>query len=239
MNHGEADRRQDISGVDRGRPRWWLACVRLTTVIGLVCALANWGWQSVAGLSLSLLVIASLAVVAVWGGEDDHDLREIATASGRLTVLLTAAAGLLAATQAWALLVILLLMATSPQADLVRRVRTWLSASESPEDREGAARAQDAPRLETAPASPFNPPVPADLTGLDDAALVLAWRHSFVQLEAARSEQQRLQVVARRQQLLDELERRCPDGVARWLASGARAQSNPQRFLDRDRRQSS
>jgi len=39
-------------------------------------------------------------------------------------------------------------------------------------------------------------------------------------------------VVQLRQRYLDELQRRCPQGVARWLASGARAAGNPMTYLE-------
>jgi hypothetical protein len=236
MDDGEADRRRDLSGVSRNRPRWWLACVQGAVVIGLVCGLVLWGWQSVVGLAVSLLVIASLAVVAVWGGDDTHDLRRTATVSVLLTLGLTAAAGLVAATGAVGVLVIAVLAAASPHVDLLRRVRNSIGPSATaPYDPTVARPPHDAgPERGPGPSPPS--PSAEDLAGLDDAALVLAWRRSFVQLEGARSELERLVVVTRRQQLLDELERRSPEGVARWLASGARAQGNPQPYLG-ERRQ--
>lgn len=56
------------------------------------------------------------------------------------------------------------------------------------------------------------------------AELCLAWRSSFLALGRLRHDRdtvQRGQVVASRQQYLDELEARDPAGFARWLAEGA------------------
>ncbi|MGN6131264.1 MAG: hypothetical protein ACTHOK_13080 [Nocardioidaceae bacterium] len=71
-----------------------------------------------------------------------------------------------------------------------------------------------------------------DATKLDDDQLCYAWRISFAHLRAAHSVVERAWLVQRRQEVLDELTRRHDAGVARWLASGARAASNPRRFLD-------
>jgi hypothetical protein len=74
-------------------------------------------------------------------------------------------------------------------------------------------------------------PLPHDLSALDDAALCLAWRRSYLMLEEAPNGPDRIALVVQRQLYLDELQRRCPSGVAAWLASGARASSNPMPFL--------
>ena len=70
-----------------------------------------------------------------------------------------------------------------------------------------------------------------DVRQLDDRALCLAWRHSYPMLMAARSPEERLAVVQRRQEYLDELHRRSPEGLAAWFAAGGRASSNPLPFL--------
>jgi hypothetical protein len=75
-----------------------------------------------------------------------------------------------------------------------------------------------------------------ELRNLDDEALCLAWRRSFLLLDGARSAAERLAVVEQRQQYLDELHRRSPKGLAAWLASGARASGNPLPYVDDARR---
>lgn len=66
---------------------------------------------------------------------------------------------------------------------------------------------------------------------LSTPELVRAWRLSFNLLFSAPSNAARSAVVARRQQYLEELERRDPSGLQRWLASGARVSSDPGRYL--------
>jgi hypothetical protein len=85
-----------------------------------------------------------------------------------------------------------------------------------------------------APVSPppiaASPPVVA-ARDLSTGALCLAWRRSFVELQRAADESARQRVVRLRTEYLDELERRDRAGFARWLGSGARAGSDPQRYL--------
>jgi hypothetical protein len=61
--------------------------------------------------------------------------------------------------------------------------------------------------------------------------LCVAWRHSYHQLVLAADEPARRQVVQRRQDFLDEIERRDGRGFRRWLDSGARAGGDPGPYL--------
>jgi hypothetical protein len=70
-----------------------------------------------------------------------------------------------------------------------------------------------------------------ELSSLSDAALCQAWRVSFSELRDSPSQSQRMRIVEERQQYLDEFERRNPEGLMAWLASGARAAANPSRFI--------
>lgn len=69
-----------------------------------------------------------------------------------------------------------------------------------------------------------------DLTRWSDEQLCWAWRVSYGQLAHAPGHKlDRLALQRRR--YLDELERRNPTGFAAWLGSGARAPSNPARYI--------
>jgi hypothetical protein len=57
------------------------------------------------------------------------------------------------------------------------------------------------------------------------------WQASFAVLRLAEAPRARLHVVVVRQQYLDELERRDPEGFNAWLASAASPAGNPQRFI--------
>jgi hypothetical protein len=122
---------------------------------------------------------------------------------------------------------ILGLAATSRTARV--RARAWLVDKQSrdgvddpPTPRPSVVGPDEAPALST-----------ATLRDLDDAALCLAWRRSYVQLQQTTSASARIRHVQQRQLLLDELERRDPAGLAAWLASGCRAAGNPLPYLAR------
>jgi hypothetical protein len=78
------------------------------------------------------------------------------------------------------------------------------------------------------------PPPPTPET-LSTPELCLAWRRSYLALLDVTSSPARCKIVRLRQCLLDELERRDPDGFTRWLDTGARAGSDPGRYLSPDR----
>ncbi|MFI7068407.1 hypothetical protein ACIBL3_45990 [Kribbella sp. NPDC050124] len=61
--------------------------------------------------------------------------------------------------------------------------------------------------------------------------LCMAWRRSFVELQRAESAEAMAGIADLRREILDELERRNPLGFDHWMASGARAPSDPSRYL--------
>jgi len=85
---------------------------------------------------------------------------------------------------------------------------------------------------------PSPPPPPEEPERLPDAAdlptyaLCRAWQRSYLALIDMPDGPTRDDVAAWRGSLLDELERRDPVGFDRWMHSGARAGSDPSRFLD-------
>ena len=70
---------------------------------------------------------------------------------------------------------------------------------------------------------------------MTDRELCLAWRRSYVELEHADSAETRASIARFRGWVLDELERRNPTGFDDWLASGARAPSDPARYVIRSK----
>lgn len=70
---------------------------------------------------------------------------------------------------------------------------------------------------------------------MTDRELCLAWRRSYVELERADSARIKASIARFRSQVLDELERRNPAGFEDWLASGARAPSDPTRYVLRSK----
>ncbi|HEY2060301.1 MAG TPA: hypothetical protein VGH57_18175 [Amycolatopsis sp.] len=88
-----------------------------------------------------------------------------------------------------------------------------------------------APRAKVPPVRFSVVPPPLVAADLATDELCVAWRRSYLELLRAVDEPTRQRVVVQRQEYLDELERRDSLGFARWLDSGARAGSDPRRFL--------
>ncbi|TDP89951.1 hypothetical protein [Labedaea rhizosphaerae] len=71
----------------------------------------------------------------------------------------------------------------------------------------------------------------AELVRTDTAEICWTWRRSYVALQQARKIDDRLKIVLLRQQCLDELSAREPSGFHAWLSAGARAASDPTRYV--------
>jgi hypothetical protein len=220
----------------------WVSFCLLTGVTGAVGA-----------LDLSLASAAALfAVVAVTGGvaamvasnPDDplrlpgdrwRSVRSWSVLAGSVSV---AAVGLGSLLGGWAA-ALLLALAVGTSPGIARRWIGWFQGPSDPEQplpqtAEPCVGESSAAAVVTSYAA-GGPAVielgPADPGLLTDEALCLAWRRSFGALERSGTAAQRMEVVEHRSALLGELERRSPDGVAAWLASGARAAGNPARFV--------
>jgi hypothetical protein len=79
--------------------------------------------------------------------------------------------------------------------------------------------------------SPWQPPV--SLLGTSD--LGIEWLRTTSALASPVESAARQQIVRRRQETLDELERRDPAGFARWLVAGAATDSDPATFVRGER----
>jgi hypothetical protein len=209
-------------------------CIYLATTTGLLCVIANWGLR---GAIVSVVLVAAAAAPvasAVWAGDGRRAVPRIARVALAAGLIAPAIIGLIAVFKFAGVLIVLILAATTPALTslLQARRRTKEDPSavqpESTAPRVPATAGQLASGLAAGPAR--------DLRSLDDEALCLAWRRSFVLLEAARSAAERLSVVEQRQQYLDELHQRSPEGLAAWLASGARASGNPLPYVGDARR---
>ncbi len=99
-------------------------------------------------------------------------------------------------------------------------------AQATPPRRRRKPAAAPEPEGRTVPSAPTMP----NVTAMTIGELCQAWRHSFTVL-AKSNAGGRLRVVELRQACLDELQVRDPAGFARWLGAGARAASDPSRFL--------
>jgi hypothetical protein len=97
-------------------------------------------------------------------------------------------------------------------------------------DSYSAKRTSPSPALVAPPAIMAAQPAVAAVD-LTVGALCLAWRRSYLELQRTTDEPTWQRVIRLRTEYLDELERQDREGFARWLGSGARAGSDPQRYL--------
>lgn len=229
-----------------GRYRFLWSCWMMLAVT-LGTAIALFGLPLHQALSLVVVVATVGFVCAMMVGAALHAPR--ATGGVTRSVARALMVGLLSGVCAlgtaglWMLLgslslvVVFLSAALSPWAlasALRRRSRLQVdrepptpAVSQAP-DRAGARQTDDLLRS--------RPWMCAPTRSMPDDALCLAWRTTYAALEQQLSLSARIQVVQRRQELLDELERRNAQGFSAWLESGARAAGNPSRFLRSDDR---
>ncbi|MFI7061312.1 hypothetical protein ACIBL3_10035 [Kribbella sp. NPDC050124] len=207
-------------------------CVWLATVTGILCLIYQWGVPGTIVCALLGAVTGAAVASAVWPEEDEgwHAVRGIGRCGLAAGMLVPGAIGLMAAFGFAGVLIVLFLVCTAPGVVSLVRER-WFPAKDRP-----AQQDQPVPAPPSRPATHEPTVEPPPLAVMDDAALCLAWRRSFVRLQSARTATERLAVVEQRQQYLDELHRRSPGGLAAWFASGARASGNPLPYVDEDRR---
>ena len=200
------------------RERLWRVCADGTAVVGALCAIDEWGWQlSVAGAISTGFLFVILGLPFTEG--TFAAMRRLYARGALVGIALVAASGLVMVGRVAGAVLVAMLAASSPRLRELVRARWAMEPDEEP-----------APSgvLTTDPL-----PEPTDVSQLDDSALCLQWRSTFVALQASRSAAHRLRVVRQREAILDELQRRCPEGFDAWLAAGARAPSNPLPFVRR------
>jgi hypothetical protein len=233
----EATRSSGAGGRDPGTSRGKSQtartyCLYLATTAGLVCAIGSWG---LGGVVLSAVILATATAIlasSVWGADGRSAVPGIVRVSLGTGLITPAAVGLIAVFKFAGVLMVLIFAATTPR--LVAFVKARRQAQGDPPVEppvSGTPRGSATPLADGPEADPAR-----ELGSLGDAALCWAWRRSFRLLEAAGSAAERLSVVEQRQRYLDELARRSPEGVAAWLAAGARASGNPLPYLDDARR---
>jgi hypothetical protein len=220
---------------------WWMAA-RSTIALGLVCGVGVWGVWGPVSSATAIFTIAFLMAVLL-----GKRLWTSTRIGFTLALVLIACAGLPAAFGWSGVLLLALVVATSPVVRLmvgtgrlsgVLRQSVAGDSGASPDDPGLRVDSCSAPRG-TADGSWRTLALCAEIPDangvptLDDHALCQAWRRSYVRLEASRVAEARLEVVRLRQAYLDELVRRHPAQVRHWLASGARAAGNPMPFLER------
>ena len=218
-----------------GRPALVLAAP-FAAVLAVVGVLALDG-SGVYGLAVLTLLVGGAWAGAAWEGSRDgatalaEGLRAATRTGGGLLVVCGAAqlAGTAATLVAGALLAAAALLRGSGRAAAV-----------------GAPIADepDSPVI----LSPLHPAAPTFRIGstgsvrsapppvrdLDTRSLGEEWVRTTALLDASPEPATRVAIAARRQAVLDELEGRDPEGIARWLAPGTDRGGNPAEFVRED-----
>ena len=220
------------------RGPWTVSAV----LVGLTGALAAYSaWPFVAFAS-AFIWTTLLVAVTVWSYRDEGEVPWY-----RPWLIGVAAAVAVVALIGWSLLmgfvgvllVLLIALSSPPAVRGAHRLARWARRGTR---REQLQELADPPRyggVMTAPSRsavvlddlpvvscPARPPA-----AMDDEELCWAWRVSYVALQHAPSVPARLGAVQTRQQYLDELERRNPEGLTAWLYSGARAAGDPRPYI--------
>jgi hypothetical protein len=229
----------------------WLVVASALTALGLSVAVAAWPPEAV--LTFFLLATVVAAGTASVTSEEGEGLpwRKAVKAGVLAGAAVVGAGGLIDLLGAWGFTLVVLTTAACPALvqgaiRLASRLDADATVFDTPTlavDDEWFAddppeRPVDRPR--STPALVFPPAADEAWMGrpvetMDDAALCLAWRSSYVALQQVCSLPRELRIIERRQELLDELERRNARGFSAWLASCPRAAGDPSKYLEEPR----
>jgi hypothetical protein len=209
----------------------WTTLTAAMMAIGCLAALVVGTVASVLGMFVSLAVLGVM-IGLVQQRDDGPGARRKAVIAGVLaSTALVAIGGLVGFLGPEVLWLVVAAALASPWV-LGRCARLGRKLAAAPAPPTPLEAAEPTP----AAADPASPALSGE-TGcedphlLDDRALCLAWRRSFIALEQCRSVAMRVRVVQLRELYLEELERRNPAGLSAWLESGARAAGDPSRYL--------
>ncbi|MDN5796659.1 MAG: hypothetical protein L0H79_13005 [Intrasporangium sp.] len=225
---------------------WWVIIV-VVGVPALAAAVALAPFETVVPMaSIGALAGAGFALGAgARGRAGAHGMaggryRAAARAGGLTAAATVAVVGLVYAVGPAGLALVGLLAAASPMVVSRARAHPWLARfAGSPREasqrvRTVATRSEPATTAGTgggAAVVTISREPAQDLRVLSDTELCYEWRRSFVALQRARLPVRCVTVVQARARYLDEMERRHPAGFHAWLAHGARAASDPTRYL--------
>jgi hypothetical protein len=203
---------------------WWtggLAAGALAVVGGL--GLRGPGLVAV-GVAAMLAACTAVGIARDVPGSDHRSLLEAAVQAAAWTVGILLALGGVAVLAGG-------LAAVSAAATVA--LAWWaVRLSRARGRRAGSVAARTAPAVDV----PFLPVPDAgglqSVSGLTTPALGREWLRTTAALRGRLSPSERSALVRRREQTLDELERRDPAGFARWLADGPSPASDPATYLE-------
>jgi hypothetical protein len=219
---------------------FWRVMTIGCVMLGLVAALLSLPVLSILSVFVGAAVVAAATSAMLLAGKDatrtsSRDGRRILNLAVVAAAAVCALAGYCALIGAGGVSVGLLVVGSSPRA-IARYRRVFAERGGEPAHHNAAsvatAAAPDAaPETAAADATVDAGAEAVDVSPLSDAELCQAWRRSFTALQRAKAPASRMRVVLIRQAYLDEFERRNRRGLVAWLQSGARAASDPTRFL--------
>ncbi len=203
----------------------WRGVICGVMVAGSVAAWMFLPWEPLLGLGVVAAIFGPLVAAGLHRQTRGTaaSLPCLLGASALAVVGVIAVSGLLVLLDVLALLGLGLLVVCSPWALRILLIRA--PQARAPDVQSGAP--MQPTQLPPQPASPQ----PLLCASLSDAELCWRWRISFGALQHTVSPDQRLYLIETRAALLDELAHRDPEGFTRWLNSGARAASDPARFV--------
>ena len=215
--------------------RWWMITWAPFAVAGLGLGLRSDALTTITLAGLAGIVTAAVTWVWTWDSNDIEGgprsrLRVVAANALVVGAAFGAAVGFVGPLGLGALVLLVLVLATSPYA--VGAFSTWLrsmpSLSTIQLEKVVTAMGYACPEYLAMP-----PPAGIDL--FSDEELCRNWQTSYQELQLGPSQAATAAIVSERQVYLDELERRDPRGFAAWLASGAHASQSPLPYLGSSR----
>jgi len=209
----------------------WLALAGALGALGLTGAIIAAPLPTVLFLAGTAALCHFIYALIGRPGRCPRSPEQRATAAALSALAVFLVAGLSAVLGPSTVPVLMLLAATSPPATrwYVQRVPHRPEPVQRTVPAHDDRHSTDATALTSQSAS-------TNATGLTDEELCLAWRSSFTTLNRATAAAELAQIAAARRDYLDELERRYPTAFSRWISAGARAASNPAKYLDASKR---
>jgi hypothetical protein len=211
--------------------RWiWRGLWGTVAALVIAAALLNWSPEVVLGMFLIPGGAAGLATFLYYRdparplATPSEALRRAGLVGAGTGGCAVAFASLMSTLPTLVLPLIVLCLCTSPV--VLRRVRNAVLSASDARRRRGAAAAAEPVWWSM---------LAREVEGLGDGELCRVWRGSYLALLQAADAESAAQVVRVRQVYLAELDRRHPQAVKAWMASGPHPAAGPERFLQEQR----
>jgi hypothetical protein len=214
----------------RGYRDVWLTATAVVLVLGVWVAMAELTPAAATALFVAAGLLGGCSALVLHGGERGAPQLAMEALVTGAAVLALCGYGAVLGAAAWLPLVAPVVSCPWVIGHALRVARRWSTCS-SPAPHGSSLEAVLTGVGEIDPVAMPHRPAP---TAMNVEELCWAWRRSYVRLQSCRTVAEVVQVVAERQQCLDEMERRNPGGLSAWLESGARAAGDPTRYVTPD-----